>query len=217
MSKLENLSGQRFGRLVVKELCPERTASGKPQWVAQCDCGNVKIAVAPRLKNGQLKSCGCLWAENVEQLGEARQTQGGLSKHPIANNWYGIVSRCNDPTHKDYKDYGGRGIKVCARWSGTGGLENFIADMETSYQEGLTVDRRDLHGDYTPQNCRWATAKEQMRNTRRTRWVDTPKGKMSLAEAAETFGESYQALSWRFKRGWPMKLIFQRWLEANPQ
>ena len=108
------------------------------------------------LRRGISQSCGCLVG-----------TFHGLSKHPAAYGWYSMTARCTNPAATGYANYGGRGIKVCDRWSGPDGLANFIADMWPKPSDEHTLDRIDNDGDYEPGNVRWATGSEQMRNRRK--------------------------------------------------
>ena len=97
------------------------------------------------------------------KIGRGRPKVHGLSNHPLYRIWSFMKNRCLNPNIKAYKDYGARGIKVCDRWLD---INNFIEDMYPSYQEGLSLDRIDVDGDYEPDNCRWATKSIQARNTR---------------------------------------------------
>lgn len=90
----------------------------------------------------------------------------GLSKHPLYSTYYGMVVRCKYPSSSNYKNYGGRGIKVCKRWLGEDGFTHFITDMGDKPSQHHTLDRINNDGDYTPENCRWATRKEQMQTAR---------------------------------------------------
>jgi hypothetical protein len=113
-----------------------------------------------------------------------------------------MISRCTKPSHKKYPNYGGRGIKVCDRWTGKGGFQRFAEDMG-SRPPGTQIDRIDNNGDYSPLNCRWATRTQQQSNTTRTRWVKMPDGrKRALPELARSFGIPRKLLQKRLDRGW---------------
>ena len=159
---MNNLSGQRFGRLIVIEDVG-RSKNNTVLWKCICDCGNETIVRSSSLKNGKTLSCGCLQLE--------RSTKHGLSKHKLASVWYSMMHRCYNKKNKYYKDYGGRGIIVCKRWHS---MKNFIEDMENSYllhkknNRTTQIDRINNNGDYEPSNCRWSTSAENNSNTRKT-------------------------------------------------
>lgn len=118
--------------------------------------------------------------------------------------WDNMLQRCRNPRNTWYKNYGGRGIKVCERWSK---FENFLADMGER-PPGRTIDRKDNDGDYEPDNCRWATKKEQSNNHRRNRYLtcyDGPKGTKTLTEWAAISGRHYTTILHALKRGWTHK------------
>lgn len=195
MGAFIDMRGRRFGKLVVIS----RTENfGKDVgWLCRCDCGNEKAVSRGNLMNDSTNSCGCI-----------RNTQGALTRnHPLWKRWSVIIDRCTNPKSKDYSAYGGRGIQVCERWRS---FINFLADMESSYRKGLTVERINVNGNYEPTNCKWATTKEQGRNRRYHIMIDTPWGRMSVAEAAERAGIPATALYGRVKRNWPMENIFSK-------
>ncbi len=160
MSQLINLINKRYGRLIVISLVGRRSL--KTIWLCRCDCGNLKEIEGHHLKCGDTKSCGCLHRE--------RTTTHGLSKTKIYYIWYGIHQRCYNPKHSAFKYYGARGLTVCKRWHK---LENFVKDMgHKPYKK--SVERIDNNKGYSPGNCKWATHKEQMNNTRRNKNVFRP-------------------------------------------
>lgn len=159
------LEGQRFGRLIAIKPTSKRTFSRSIIWLCQCDCGNIKEVMASNLRSGVIQSCRCLQKERVSK---ANTTHGYSMNGTMARtyrSWGMLRSRCNNPKDPAYKNYGGRSIKVCKRWDK---FENFLEDMGKR-PEGMTIDRIDNDGNYEPDNCRWATIGQQIRNSRHTK------------------------------------------------
>ena len=180
-----NLNGKKFNRLTVLGfLTIER------KWECLCDCGKLKIVSTGNLLNGDVKSCGCL---AKELLLKRNKTHG--KRHTREYNIYRhIKDRCYNEKSKDYINYGGRGIKVCDRWLDKNkGFENFYKDMRQC-PENHSIDRIDVNGDYTPENCRWADTKTQVRNRRNNIYINVKGEKRLLIELAEEYGFNYESL-----------------------
>lgn len=159
MSKCKDLSGERFGRLiVVKRL--ENNKRGNAQWLCHCDCGNDTVVTTVNLCRGHVKSCGCLWGAPLIE-----KHSHGLRNHPLYPIWHAMVDRCLNERSSAYKYYGGRGITVCDEWSKV--PTQFIEwAMLHGWKKGLEIDRVDNNGGYYPDNCRFVDRKTNQRNRR---------------------------------------------------
>jgi hypothetical protein len=113
-----------------------------------------------------------------------------------------MKSKCSNPNDKDWPNYGGRGISVCERWRDS--FDAFWEDMGSTYSDDLTIERKDNNGNYQADNCRWATVREQSNNTRFNVWLDTPAGRMTVAQAARFYDIKTVTLRARLKKGWPV-------------
>lgn len=139
---------------------PKETSKKKKRYgLYKCKCGKEFKAEMSNVKSGHTSSCGC-YALIIRKL---MHKKNGLSNHKLYDIWSGIIGRCKNTKNHQYKYYGGRGITVCERWLD---VKNFIDDMYPSFEEGLTLDRIDVNGNYEPSNCRWSSRIVQSRNTR---------------------------------------------------
>jgi len=170
-------------------------------WNCVCDCGAAVVTRGKSLRYGVTKSCGCL-ARELKSQNNSKHHGFGTRLYAV---WDSMRQRCNNPQNKAYKNYGGRGISICSEW------DDFTKFREWAYATGYdddaprgvcTLDRIDVNGDYCPENCRWATAKEQGRNRRDTPYYTLGDETHDLKTWAEITGIKYETLWARHKRGW---------------
>jgi hypothetical protein len=161
-----NLVGKQFGRLLVVKYngCRYYSKRWRGFWKCKCECGNMKSILGESLVSGAVRSCNCLHIETARMV---NYRHGGYH-HPLYYTWTNMLRRCRDAKIPNYKHYGGRGIKVCRRWHN---FRSFVKDIAPGWKPGLTLDRIDNNGNYTPLNCKWSTAREQCCNFRRNKMV----------------------------------------------
>ena len=189
MSGLIDLTGKKFGRLTIIERFAN--ASHEAVWVCKCDCGKITHVRGTELRTGKTKSCGCFKVD--------RSTKHRKCGTRLYNIWAGMKRRCSNPNEPAYDRYGGRGISVCEEW-----LQDFQSfydwAMMNGYADDLTIDRKDNDKGYSPDNCRWATDKEQANNKRNNRLITFNGETHTIGEWASITGITSKAIERRLNR-----------------
>lgn len=196
LGQRRDLTGQRYGMLVVIGE-HHRSEKGVYYWNCQCDCGNTSVVSGGNLRCGKSKSCGCLAAK----CKPPKIVKHGMSRTKLHHIWVSMKQRCTNPNDANYDRYGGRGITVCDEWQ-----DDFVAfrdwALANGYVEGkFDLDREDNDKGYSPDNCRFISHLDNLRNTHR-KLHDVIRGEdITLSEAAEKYGISYRLIYQRYKRG----------------
>ncbi len=188
-----DLTGKQFGLWTVVSRAgsvrPGGSTGIEATWTVRCECGVEKVLRQSILRKGASRSCGRHF----------RRWTHGMSHLPEHLVWRKMLERCTSSKDASYPNYGGRGITVCDRWRD---FAMFIADMGPRPSPKHSIDRIDVNGNYEPGNCRWATKKQQARNTRRTRLITVGDRSMTMAEWSEVSGIPFHAVKCRIQRGW---------------
>lgn len=192
MPRALDLKGRRFGRLTVIGFSHKRGHNA--YYKCHCECGGIKFNQKSDLLSGKTKSCGCLLREATR----ARSTTHGKSKTQAYRRWTNMFDRCENHKTMSYKFYGGRGIKVCKRWSR---FENFFLDMG-DVPDGMSLERINNNKNYSPSNCIWANKITQANNTRANIIINFLGEKFTAKQASVLFGINYQTLVSRIKAKW---------------
>jgi len=212
MPKFIDLSHKTFSRLTVQDCV---VLDQQTYWYCTCSCGNEQYVRSASLRSGKTKSCGCLQKESAAKhiVTTKKHSTHKLSDSNEHAIWQAMKQRCHNPNNRQYKNYGGRGIYVCDRWKES--FENFYSDMGPKPQ-GLTLDRIDNNGPYTPENCHWTTPKEQARNLRKNRIV-TYKGRtLPLVTLCDELNLKHKPIYKRiFERGWDVKKAIEQPLQKR--
>lgn len=187
IKKSVDITGQKFGRLTAVKLA-SRNKHNKECWLFKCDCGKEKTIEKSMVRTGHSKSCGCLALE-IRKIVATTHGKNNTREHRI---WLGIKKRCLNKKHTTYQNYGARGIKICDRWLNS--FENFLLDMGNCPSNTHSIDRIDNNGNYEPNNCRWATRKEQNNNNRRNRLFQYEGSQYTLSQLCEKLNVKYHLI-----------------------
>lgn len=203
MSKVNDLTGKRFGRLTVAERAGSNKR-GRATWLCNCDCGKTIIAAGSDLIHKQ-RSCGCQRTDFLEAFNKETKTTHGMRNTRLYREWRAMINRCSSEVWKDYKNYGGRGIIVCPEWASS--FESFRDwALANGYQDDLTLDRIRVNGNYEPSNCRWATTKQQANNKRQSLYLEFNGEVKTAKEWADELGLNYSTLYSRITtKGWSIE------------
>ncbi len=215
-----DLTGRRFGYLTVICRGPDKRNNSvlRPNgcvvvtWIVRCDCGTEKQINYASLVRGFTSSCGCMSI----RLRTAKRTTHGCSRNGNETAeyraWKAMITRCKNTRTKSYQNYGGRGVRVCDKWENS--FEAFLSDVGAKPGPEYTLDRIDVNGDYCPENCKWATRKEQNRNKRTTLRDDNGE---PLQTRAEREGINYWTVKDRYKNGLRGDALFRKPREAGEE
>lgn len=200
----KDLTGTKFDRLIVIGLS-HKASRNRRYWLCQCVCGNEKAIREDSLLGGSIKSCGCLAAEKARK----NTAKHGMSRSRIYNVWQKMKMRCYNHKEKSFEHYGGRGISVCDEWKNS--FQAFYDwAMSHGYEEHLTIDRIDVNGNYCPENCRWATMKEQQNNRRNNHIVIYNGRAQTIHQWADELNLNYNNLERNInKRNWDIEKAIQ--------
>ena len=190
----QDLTGKKFGRLVVIEFAGV-CGNGTAKWLCECECGRRTTPTGHALRSGKTVSCGCYSREKLA----TSNLQHGNSNKRIYSIWRMMLQRCERIEHKYYAYYGGRGISVCNEWHDFETFEKWA--YANGYKERLTLDRVNNDGNYCPENCRWATQKEQANNRSNSRRISYNGETHNIEEWADILGINKSTLASRYWRG----------------
>ena len=194
----KDITDMRFGKLVAKYPTQHITSGGNKlrYWFCECDCGNHTVVSTHDLLSGHTKSCSkCI--HNVSNK---------VIHKRIYDAWRMLIARCENPKAHAYKNYGGRGIKVCEEWHD---FETFLQwALSNGYENHLSIDRKNVNGNYEPSNCRWITDKEQNNNRRNNHHIEYKGVVHTLSEWAEIVDIPYATLVYRISKGWSIEDAF---------
>jgi len=197
MNRVLELSGKQFGKLTV--IRRSGSLRGKSVWQCICECGMTTVVKGVNLIKGVTRSCGCIRGQNHRIHGKSNSS--------TYRSWSSMNTRCNNQNHQQWHNYGGRGISVCGRWRN---FSNFLQDMGER-PVGHSIDRINIDGNYEPANCRWATPKQQMANSRKAILLTYNGETMPLKAVARRYGIAPSTLRQRIGKGWSVvRAVTQR-------
>lgn len=206
MGRFVDLTGKKFGKLTVLKRGPN-TRTGKVAWECLCECGKHTVVDSCSLVTGNTQSCGCLRNDLIKQkMKEKGYTS--TERRALKDVWHMMLKRCEDPRCNSYHNYGARGIKVCEEWHSQAVFRDWA--IHNGYQKGLDIDRIDNNGNYEPQNCHWVTREENMKNTRKTIFLEYQGQVLPIVDIAKLIGVTKGCLYQRLTAGVSKDRIFTK-------
>ena len=212
----KDLRGLKIGRLTVLDFHHKGGKDGRTYYYScKCDCGTLCVKSSSYLLRSDKyvphKSCGC-WHKELSKSASTKHSHGSRTDKTY-KTWVEMKLRCENPNNHAFSYYGGRGIKVCDRWKGEYGFENFLADMGEKPGNEYSIDRIDVNGDYSPENCRWATYKEQCNNRRSNIYITYNGKTQTLKQWCDELELNYsKARNMLRKMGWDFETIINHQL-----
>lgn len=201
VGKGKNLVGMRFGKLTVIEKVGRVNHANL--WHCKCDCGNEVDCYQQNLERGSSTSCGCLRSYYAKKSRNCH----GESTSILYKKWTSIKTRCYNPKSHNYKDYGGRGITMCDEWLDFWSFREW--SYTNGYKDGLSIERKDVNGNYCPENCEWITLDEQQSNKRTNTFIEYGGKKQTAAQWARELGIGKDTITYRVRAGWtPEECLF---------
>lgn len=205
MGKFIDLTNMQFTRLkVIKRIANKNK---KVMWLCECSCGNKVEVSGSNLKNGRVKSCGCLRGNNYSKIIDNYIKENGYSiskadKDRLYSIWSSLKVRCYNPNVDIYKYYGGIGVEMCTEWKES--FSNFaIWAISNGYKSGLYVQRLNKKGNYSPENCSWITKEEQMNLKRQLYKVGDVED--TIGNLCRLYNIQYNVVNGRLHRGWTLE------------
>ncbi|MBN2980114.1 hypothetical protein [Cohnella algarum] len=195
-SDFADLTGMKFGKLTVLQY-HGKNKHNQPMWDCRCECGNKKVIRG--MGKIYAQSCGCLQREAASLIGKGAMFKHGDASAKLYRVWAAMKSRCQNPKTAAYKDYGGRGIRVCAEWDDYESFKEWA--LQTGYDGQLTLERKNVNGNYAPDNCKWISIADQQSNRRNNIRVEVNGELITLAELSRRTGILDKTLYSRYKRG----------------
>ena len=198
-----DMTNQRFGRLlVIREVDNSNFKARFAMWECLCDCGNIIITQGSALRSGHTTSCGCY----KNDLSKERATKHGYSQDRLYQTWADMKTRCNNPNHKSFHHYGGRGISYFQEWNE---FEPFrVYALSIGYDDSLTIERIDVNGNYAPGNIKFIPLNEQIRNRRNSIRLTYKGVTKTLGEWASICGINRGTAWTEYKQGFSFEQIF---------
>lgn len=193
MGKTKDLTGLKFGALTVISKSEKRDIGGNVYWTCKCDCGKEVIVRGHNLTSGHTNSCRC--HSNKRKSKYPRQGK-------IYNIWHCMKNRCEKQNDKRFKNYGGRGIKICKEWQNYDNFHEWA--INTGYEEGLTIERKDINGNYEPDNCTWINKEQQADNTTRSVYYMFQGQERTIRQISNITGLTYGCILHRIQRKQPV-------------